>query len=184
MSGDVANPRIWEGCSVYHAPVGTAGPTDVTTDLNAAFEDLGLLSDETGMVESRSETVTDHYAWGNILVRTTRSKHKRTLRVAFLEDNPSVFEVINPGSLTYTAGGTTIRTVKRPESYPRAWVLETTDGTNVRRRHIPRGEVIEVADIEHSEDSMTMFEATISVYPDADGVLWYDISNDDQVESS
>lgn len=184
MAGNTANPRIWESADVYVAPVGTARPTNIATALSGTWVSVGLLSDETGMVEGRDEQVNDYYAWGNILVRTTRSKHKRTIKIAFLEDNPTVFGLVNPGSTTFTESNLATRTVKTPTANPKAWVIQTTDGENIRRRAIPRGEIIEVADITHSENEMTMYEATINVYPDSNGVLWYDISNDDQIESS
>ena len=182
--GDTSNPRIWEGATIYVAPVGTARPTDVTTAWSGTWKDVGVLHDETGMIESSSETTNDYYAWGGILVRTTRSKEKRTIKFAMLEDTAVVFGLVNPGSVTWTSGGTTVRTVKVRNTDKRAFGIETTDGSTVRRRVIPSGEVIEVADISHGEDKMTMYEVTVSVYPDAHGVLWYDLSNDDQVESS
>lgn len=179
MAGDVANPRIWANADVYVAPVGTAGPTDTSTALNVAFEAVGLLSED-GMTESREDETADHYAWGGILVRTTRSKHKRTFTVTVLEDNPTVWELVNPGSTAVTATGTTTRTVKVPGTDPRAWVLHFIDGDVVKRRHIPRAEVIEVGDVSFSDSEMVMFELTVSVYPDGDGVLYKDITDDPQ----
>lgn len=179
MAGDIANPRIWLNADVYVAPTGTTGPTDTTTALNVAFEPLGLLGED-GMTESRDEDVTDHYAYGGILVRTTRSKHKRTVKVTALEDNPIVFDLKNPGSGTATAGGVTTRTVKVPTTNPKAFVLQLVDGDITKRRYIPTGEVVEVGDEAISDDEMAMVELTINVYPDASGVLYYEITDDPQ----
>ena len=46
MAGDTENPRIWAGADVLVAPLDTAVPTDVTTAWNAAFDSLGLLSED------------------------------------------------------------------------------------------------------------------------------------------
>lgn len=182
--GDTENPRIWVNADVYVAPVGTAGPTDIATGLNAAFEALGLLSED-GMTEGREQEQTDHYAHGGILVRTTKSKHKRTMVVTALEDNPVVFKLANPGSTAASVGGVTTRTVKIPnQPDPRAFVLELVDGDVTRRRHIPRGEVTEVGEVTIADDEMEMHELTITIYPDANDVLYYDITDDPQAVES
>lgn len=177
MAGDTANPRIWTNADAYEGPVGTVAPTDVTTALNAAYKALGLTSED-GFTQSREEDITDHYARGGILVRTTRSKHKRTFKVIALEDNPTVFSLVNPGSSQVTASGVTTRIVKTPSANPRSFVLEETDGAYKRRLHIARGEILEVADIVSDDDSMTMFELTINVYPSSTGVLYTEITSD------
>lgn len=178
--GDTENPRIWVNADVYVAPVGTAGPTDIDTALNGAFDALGLLSED-GMTESRDQEQTDHYAHGGILVRTTKSKHKRTMVVTALEDNPTVFGLANPGSSAVTAAGVTTRTVKIPnQPDPRAFVLELVDGDITRRRYIPRGEVTEVGEVTIADDEMEMKELTITIYPDENSVLYYDITDDPQ----
>ena len=180
MAGDVDNPRIWVNADVYVGPVGSTAPTDTTTALDVAFEALGLLSDD-GMTESREQESTDHYAHGGILVRTTRSKHKRTIVVTALEDNPVVFDLVNPGSSAVTVTGTTTRTVKTPsEPNPKAFVLELVDGTVTKRRHIARGEVVDVGDISISDNEMTMYELTINIYPASDGTIYTDITDDAQ----
>lgn len=177
MAGTVANPRIWLLGDVYAGAVGTTAPTDTSTSLNAAFKALGLLSED-GVTESRDEDVTDHFAWGGILYRTTRAKHKRTFKVMCLEDNQYVFDLVNPGSTDSTATGTTTRTVKVPTSNPMAFVIELTDGAYIARKSIPRGEVIEVGDVVYGEADAAMRELTIAVYPTSAGVLYTEITTD------
>ena len=179
MAGDVDNPRIWLGADVYTAPVGTTLPTNTTTALNAGFRALGLLSED-GMTESREEDVTDHWAWGNILVRTTRAKHKRQFVVTALEDNDVVFDLVNPGSNTATVSGVVTRTVYVPDANPQAFVFQLVDGSITKRIAIPRGEVSAVGEKTYSDTEMAMTELTIAVYPDENGLLFYEITNDTQ----
>ena len=182
MAGDVANPRIWEGADAYVAPLGTTPPNDVDTAWADPWAALGLLGDD-GASEAREQDSADHYAWGGILVRTTRSKFKRSMKITCLEDNLNVFGLVNPGS-TFTTDetGLTTRTVKVQSSDIRAFGLETRDGTITRRRVIPRGEVVEVGEVALSDSAMTMFELTINIYPDADGVLYTDLTDDPQAD--
>ncbi|WP_369190159.1 hypothetical protein [Streptomyces sp. R08] len=144
-----------------------------------AWDAVGLLSED-GASEARDEDTSDFYAWGGKLIRTQRSKHKRTITVTALEDNLVVFGLVNPGSTVATATGVNTRTVKIPKSEKRAFVLEMIDGDITRRRHIPTGEVTEVGEVSLSESDLQAFELTITIYPDVNDVLYFDIDNDPQ----
>jgi hypothetical protein len=188
VAGDTANPRIWTEADVWVAPpltIPTIAPGGdlsdlfdlLAADLSAEWDALGLLSED-GMTEHRDENTTDHFAWGGILVRTTRSKYKRTFKVAALEETAVPFGLVNPRSTSDTDGDVTVRTIIVPQPDPRSFILETRDGDNTRRRYIPRGEVVEVGDVLYGPEEMQKFELTINVYPDGDGQLFYDITND------
>lgn len=181
MSGDTDNPRVWLNADVLVADVGTTAPTNIAGAWDTGWETLGLLSED-GLVQSRDEDVTDYHAWGGILIRTVRSKHKRTFKVTALEDNPVVFGLVNPGSEATIDTGVTTRTVKVPTSDPRAFGFETVDGGITRRIVVPRGEVVEVGDVTSSDSEMEMKELTINVYPDDDGVLFLEITDDPQAD--
>ncbi len=179
MAGDVANPRLWEGADLWTAPVGTALPTDLATPMGSTWSAVGLLSED-GASESRDEDTSDFYAWGGKLIRTQRSKHKRQIKVTALEDNLTVFGLVNPGSTVSTTAGVNTRTVKIPKSEKRAFVLELRDGDITKRRSIPTGEVTEVGEVTLSESDLQAFELTITIYPDVNDVLYVDIDNDPQ----
>lgn len=184
MSGSIANPRIWEGADVYVAPVGTSAPTDVSTAWAAPWENIGLLSED-GAEETLEADSTDHFTWGGLLVRTTRNKFKRSMKVTALEDNALLFEVLNPGSTASTDGtGLTTRTFKVPTNNPLAFGLETRDGDITRRRIIPTGEVATEGTRAISSSEMTMVELLIAVYPDGNGVYYTDLTDDPQAEVS
>mgnify|MGYP000075347724 CR=1 FL=1 len=179
MAGSTANPRIWSLADVYAAPIGTTGPTNIATALNAGFLPLGLTSED-GFEETLDNDVTRHHARGGILVRTTKSKHQRQIKVTALEENVTVWGLVNPGSGVASASGITTRTVKRPTANPMAFVIQETDGSITRRRYIPRGEVTEVGAVTSNDDQMSMYELTIDIYAAADGTLYLDITDDPQ----
>lgn len=178
MAGNSANAHAWEGADVYVADVGTVGPTDLTTAWAAGWSAVGLLSED-GLTVGREEDIEDHYAWGNILVKTTRSHHKRTFAFTMLEDNAVTFGIINPGSTSTTDAGPPsldTRVVKAPTSNTKAFGFELREGTSVKRMIVPTGEVFETAEIAHSESQLTGYSATVSVYPDGDtGELYTEI---------
>ncbi len=181
--GNIANPRIWLNADVYTAPVGTAAPSNVTAtwaSVSPLWVPLGLLSQDDGMTETRDQDVTDHYAWGNILVRTTKSKIKFSFQVTALEDNATVFDLIYPGSVDVTTLGVTTRTVNVPGTNQRAFGFELVDGTVIKRRIIYTGEIIDVSDVSIDDSDMAGYQFKINAYPNAAGRVWTDISNDSQ----
>lgn len=183
MAGDIANPRVWTNADVYTAPLGTTAPVDVAADWAAGWDAVGLLSED-GITMSREEDSTDLYAYGGILVRTVRSRHKRTITVTALEDNLTVFGLVNPGSEATTTGGVTTREIRVPRPDPRAFGLEMRDGPYTKRRLIPKGEVVAVGDVVTSDTAIEMYELTINIYPDADGVLYVELTDDPQAEAA
>lgn len=180
MAGDISNPRFWVNADVYVANVGTTAPTDVSAAWGAGWDNVGLLTED-GMTESRNEDVADHYAYGGILIRTTRAKHKRTLAFGALEENDVVFGLVNPGSTRGApASGVVTATIKVPGPNPKAFGLELRDGPIIKRRFIPKGEVVAVADTTISDNAPVSFGLTVNIYPASDGTLYYDVSNDPQ----
>jgi hypothetical protein len=145
----------------------------------ADWKAVGLLSED-GASEARDEDTSDFYAWGGKLIRTQRSKHKRSISVTCLEDNLVVFGLVNPGSTVTTTAGVNTRTIKIPKSEKRSFTLELTDGDVTKRRHIPTGEITEVGEVTLSESDLQAFELTITLYPSADDVLYVDYDNDPQ----
>lgn len=178
MAGNTANAALWQNADVYIAPVDTAGPTDLTTAWAGAWEPVGLLDGAEGFVESREAETSEHYAWGGILVKKTKSKHQRKVKFVALEDNDTVFGIVNPGSTRETAAGVTTSTVKVPTNAEFAIGFEARDGTKVHRRFVKRATVDEVGDIKESEEELTVYEVTVALYPESDGVLYTSLSGD------
>jgi hypothetical protein len=181
-TGNAAETELWTGADVFYAPIGTAGPTDLTTEWAAAWLPLGLLDGDDGITESRDQSTSENYAWGGILYRRTVSKQKRSFAFTALEDNDNVFKLANPGSTTATATGVRTRTVMTPVAGTRfALGMELRDGTRIKRRIIPTCEVDSVDDVKDSETDPTVFKITVDVYPATDGTLYTTIETDPEV---
>ncbi|WP_405061896.1 hypothetical protein OG474_09645 [Kribbella sp. NBC_01505] len=174
MAGDPTKASLWANADVYYAPVGTTAPTDTYTAPAVAWKLVGLLDGDEGMTEARDEDTSEHYAWGGILVKSTRSKHKRTIKFVALEDNDNVFALVNPGSDRAAAdvNGVVVDTVRVPVAQEYAFLFEVRDGDKVRRRIVKRGEITEVGEIKDSEADLTAYEMTTTLYPESDGELY------------
>jgi hypothetical protein len=159
MAGDIANAHLWTDADVYIAPLGTTVPADASTAFGVGWELVGLLDGDQGFTQSRSEEVTDHYAWGGILVRTARRNFKLTIGFTALEDNAVTQDLIWPGS------SATSLVVPRPAQVLIAF--ETREGDTVKR--LISAEYAEVnvdGDITENETSLTNYPLVATIYPD------------------
>lgn len=180
MAGDVNKASVWTNADCW---IGISDsptmPTDVATPIDEeSFGLVGLLSGDDGFQESRDEDTDDKYAWGSILVRTTHSHHKRTIKFTALEDNEYTLRLVNPGSKRTTTGGITKTSVIVPKYGKFPMVFETREGITVKRKLCDSCEVQEVGDITEAEAELTMYEITVVIYPDADGHLWDELKGD------
>jgi hypothetical protein len=178
MSGNAKNTSVWQGADVYIAPEGTAGPSDLTTAWAAAWKAVGLLDGEEGFTESRDETTGEHYAWGGLLFKRTRSKHKRTFKFVALEDNDTVFSLVNPGSTRTSTAGVRTSAIKVPKGSVFAVGFELTEANKTKRRSALRAEVVEIGEVKESETDPTVYEITVVVYPESDGTLYHVVETD------
>lgn len=176
---DANDTNIWANADVYIAPAGTAGPTDLTAAWGAAWDAVGLLDGAAGFQHARSEDTKEHFAWGGILFAQTKSKHRRTVKFTALEDNDTIFALVNPGSTRNTATGVRTDTVKIPVAGTKFAIgMETTTGAKKRRRFALNAEIQSVADLKENEDAPSVWEITVLIFPEADTTIWHELSTD------
>jgi len=186
MAGDATNVDLWQDADVYVADLESTAPTDVVTALDAAFDLVGLLDGDEGFTETREEESEERYAWGSLLVKKTRGKHKRTIKFVALEDNDTTFAIANPGSTrSGTSGIGTVQTseVSVPSYVEKMVVLETREGEKLRRRIVERCDIEMTGEVKDSESAVTVYEFTITVLPDDNGVLYTDLEGLDPAGS-
>lgn len=172
MSGNPENASIWGDADVYITDLLEADiPDSIDVDFNGDWDLAGLLDGDAGFEESRSQDSSDFFAWGGLLVRTSRRNFKLQRKFVLLEENAVSLGLVWPGS----APGE--RRIPKRRKFKAGF--ETTDGEK-KKRVITRNyaEVAEVGTIKDSETDLTKLEITIDIYPDADGVL-FDVQPDD-----
>lgn len=175
----MANTSLWPFADVYVGATSVVVPTTVTAAWDAGWTKVGLLDGDAGLVDKRDEKSDEFYAWGGLLIAKTHSQHKRTLKFVALEDNASIFGIINPGSTrstTTVAPIVTTDTVKAPTYSKIAVGFEVRDGVTIKRRYSTNAELSEVGDILLAENKPTMYEITVTLFPDADGVVFTELS--------
>lgn len=168
MGGTPENARLWANADVFIADsLATANPANVGASFGAGWNQVGLLDGDDGMPESRDEDTDDKFAWGGILVRTSRSHFKLTKSFSALEDNAIVREILWPGS--------TDSVIKVPVPIPRKIGFEVRDpGTGAVKRLISRNHAIITldGDLDENETDLSKMTFAATIYPDGDGVLF------------
>jgi hypothetical protein len=153
---------------------GTPLPTDAVATPNAAFKDIGSLTDN-GITDSTNQAWKDIFAWqGNALVASLPGAYTKTFKFAAQEVNGQTLALAYPGStLTQQAWGVSI--AEKPIVRDiRAWILHgISDSGKLQRIVIPQGQVSDHGDVVWSSQDLTVYEYTVKCFVDASGNVAY-----------
>lgn len=179
MALDATKARVGITGAIYKAPLGSTAPTDATTALAAAYLDLGYISED-GIEESWDDSVQRFVAWQNAtVIRSAVTDSVGTLTFQMLETKKTTLEAFYRGSTVTTPSAGNYRIQVKPiVAAPSAWVFDIVDGSKLIRKYIGNGEITERGSIMYANSEMVMYPVTLTFYPDANGNLMEQYSND------
>lgn len=181
MARDVDNVRVYGDVTsaVWVADKGTTLPTNPTTAPGVGIDDVGWLGDD-GLTETRNVDSAEKKAWqGGVTVRTVKSSDSRQFKFVMLETNAITAGLVRPGSTVTTTTGITKTVVKAYLGQDiRAWILDTVDGPIHTRKNIATGEITDIGDVVYQSKEITGYEVTVTCYPDANGTLYEEYTDD------
>jgi len=177
MAGDTNNARIWETAEVWIADADTSCPASPTADLTTDFTSLGLLDQDTGLSFGYTDTTSEYYAYGNILVRQATIKVKETFSFGSLENSDTVFGIRRPGSSASESGGITTREL-RPLSFGlniKTVCIVGTDGSNTALRWYPKVQIKPDGEEQWTDSGLTVYKFACTLLAASDGSdgTWY-----------
>lgn len=165
-----------KGGAVFRAPVGTALPTDTTTQLNEAFKALGYVSED-GVTNANSPSSDKTKAWGGDTVLNYMTDKPDTFKFKLIEAlNVEVLKAVyEDGNVTGTLEeGITVKANSAdPQEY--AWVFDMILKAGAAKRIVvPKASLTELEEIVYKDNEAVGYGVTISAVPDTDGNTHYE----------
>lgn len=161
MALNSSNVRVAVTGSISVAPLGTTGPTSLTTAL-AGFSDLGYVSED-GVTESTDRQTDEIKAWQNAdVVRNIVTGASKSWQFTMIESKKETLELYYGGATT--ANGSII--IRPAETGGRkCYVLDIVDSSNLTRFWLPEAEITEVGDVSYKNGEPIGYDVTITAYP-------------------
>ena len=165
----VGKPKVSGG--IWRAPLGTALPTDASSELTTAFKSVGYVSED-GVKHHIGLTATNFRAWGGDVVHSATTEREETFAFGLIESlNKDTYEITNgaanvSGSLE---AGITVRS-NSSELDEYVYVIEMMLRAGAMKRIvIPRGKVTEIGDVTYADATLISFPITITALAGSDG---------------
>lgn len=180
----VGKPKV--GGAIFWAPLGTELPTDAKTALNAAFANLGYISED-GVVNSNSPESDDIKAWGGSTVLTTQTGKTDTFQFTLIEALSVAPLRLVYGAANVTGDLSTGITIKANDTQQDSGCLVIDmimRGGVLKRIVLPSAAVSEVGDISYTDSDAVGYQTTMTASPDTKGNTHYEYIVDPTAEEA
>lgn len=156
--------------AVFVAPAGTTIPTNATSSLDAAFKNLGYISDD-GLVNSVNTDTETVNAWGGDKVLVGQTTFGETFTVNLLETNADALAVYYGSDNVSVSGSDITVTQNSTELDPCVVVFELVlTGGRVKRIVVPNAKIVDRSgDITYTDGDAIMYPAVFEALPDSSG---------------
>jgi hypothetical protein len=180
----VINGKPVAAGGVAVGPLGTPLPETATSELDEALIRAGYIS-EGGVTKSESRDTNELKDWGGITVKKSTTGFAVTLAFQFLEYlNPvgarAVYgdAAVKVTEATAEHGEQMVVKVSGQEAPHLSWCFDMADGDAHLKVNVPDGQITETGDTPYSNSDGAVRDVTLSAYPDEDGVLIYELTDD------
>ena len=156
--------------AVFVAPAGTPVPTNATTALNAAFQNMGYVSED-GLVNSIEVDTEQINAWGGDLVLVGQTNFMETFMVNLIETNVEALKVFY-GAANVVQSGTSITITQNSAQLPNVVVVFelVLTGGRIKRIVIANAQIVDRSgEITYVDGEPIAYPALFQAYPDAAG---------------
>ena len=164
--------------AVFRAPLGSTLPTDANTTLNAAFVELGYVSED-GVSNNNTPSSDKVKAWGGSTVLVLQNEKTDEWKLTLIEAlNENVLKTIY-GDSKVTVNGSAITVQATADQLADAsYVIEMSlKGGAIKRVVIPDGAISEVGEVVYKDNEPIGYEITINALPESSGVTHYEYIN-------
>lgn len=167
-------PKVGGAISV--APLGSPLPKDAKSELEAAYKNLGYVSED-GLTNANSPDSDRIKAWGGDTVLVVSTEKPDTFEFTLIETvNVDVLKVVygEDNVVGDLATGITV-TANADQALPHVYVIDMTlKNKTLKRIVIPNGVVSETGDVEYKDDEAVGYNITVDALPDEQGNTHYE----------
>lgn len=166
-------PKI--GGAVFVAPVGTTLPTDATTALDSAFENLGYISED-GLKNTSELDKEIIKAWGGDEVLVTNNGRSDSFTYTLIEVLNTVVlkHVYGSENVSGSLADGIVVKVNGKDTEDVSMVFELVLRGAVKRIVVPCAMVTEVGEVSYTDGDAVGYETKIACQADADGNAHYE----------
>lgn len=163
-----SKPKI--GGAIHSAPLGTKLPTSVDEALDAAFKDLGYVSDS-GVTNSNGPSSDKAKAWGGDVVLNFSNERPDAFKFMLIEVlNEEVLKVVyKENNVKGTLAEGISIDVGNEDYENRCWVIDMLLKGAAKRIVIPSGKITSLEDIEYVDNKPVGYNITIAAEPISSG---------------
>ena len=165
------------GGAIFRAPLGTALPKTYSEQLDAAFKNLGYVSED-GISNGNSPSGDKVKAWGGATVMNYMDDKPDTFKMKLLEAfNADVLKTIyNEKNVVVTEGTGDIHITATAEDMTQcAWVIDMIlKSGRAKRIVIPIASITEMEEIVYKDNEPIGYGITLSAVPDASGAYHHE----------
>ena len=161
-------------------------PTSVAGPFDAAFASTGYVNEDglTFNAERSTESIKD---WSGAIVRQVLSEFNGKFSWAHLETNVESLrnyfgdENVTVTAATLAAGQQITALLKATEMPRKSWLFRMKDGDARVLVFVPDGQITETGEVKFTKSGAIQWPATLTTYPDAEGVNAYFFFDDGRV---
>lgn len=150
----------------YHAPAGTALPTDPTAVIPGTWTEIGDVSDA-GITLALNKSVTNLRNWANVIKRVIMTEHSETIQAPIMDTTEeSLKAVVGKTNVTKNAGVIKVNLSDGglPEEEAFLWVMK--DGEDMIMIGCKQGQVSAVDNVSFAPGSAINWTPTITAMGD------------------
>ena len=161
--------------AIYRAPIGTALPTDASSELNSAFVELGFVSED-GVTNNNTPDSDKVQAWGGATVLVLQTEKTDEWTMTLIESlNPEVLKTVYGNSKVTVSENLITVQATADQLDDQSYVIDMMmKGGALKRVVIPNGSLSEVGEIVYKDNDPIGYEITLNALPDTNGVTHYE----------
>lgn len=185
MAANASEVVVGSGGKVFIAPVGTAEPNTPVEALNAAYKDLGYISED-GITASFGVTVEDIAAFQSLLpIRRVVTGRTADLSFVCRQWNADTFALALGGGSFDESGGNYLFFPPENDAAlaEHAVVIEWNDGSKNYRLIVRRAVVVESVETTIVRNAAADLPITLSVLGSDSTDAWYLLTDDDAFDT-